>query len=288
VSQLAGALADATARLAAAGVPTARVDAELLAAHVWEVSAGRLRAMAVSGGEAHDDVPRLERFAAAVSRRAGREPLQHITGTAPFRHLVLAVGPGVFIPRPETEVTAGLAIEAAGGLAHARVLDAGTGSGAIAAAVALEVAGAAVIAVEIDPGAHAWARRNLDGLPVTLLLADATRLTPADLPGGLVDVLVSNPPYIPDGCEPLEVEVARFDPPGALYGGGADGLKVPGAIVGAAKRLLRPGGVLILEHGAEQGAALRRLAQAHGFSGVRTERDLAGRERVLWARQDTD
>ncbi|MDR1293746.1 MAG: peptide chain release factor N(5)-glutamine methyltransferase [Bifidobacteriaceae bacterium] len=346
MTALAAALVEATERLAAAGVPTPRVDAEVIAAHLWEVTPGRLRALVVAD-LADDDAPRLARFAAAIARRAERVPLQHITRIAPFRTLELAVGPGVFIPRPETEVTAGLAIDAARkaarprvvGLGSAgsgaspasgarpRVVDLGTGSGAIAAAIATEVPYVQVTAVESDPAAHAWAQRNLVGLPVTLLLADAadapaTRpvlpradpvsvdpggpAVPADpapatssaLPRGdrvpplravapdlfgVTDVVVTNPPYIPDGCRPLDPEVELHDPPAALYGGGADGLMVPAAIVRTAAALLRAGGVLVMEHGADQGPAMRALAERHGFTGAVTHRDLAGRDRVLRA-----
>ncbi|MDR0432608.1 MAG: hypothetical protein LBH48_04765, partial [Bifidobacteriaceae bacterium] len=193
------ALDQATARLASAGIADPRLDAELLAAHIWDVSPGRLRAL-IHTDPADGDSPRLARLAAAVARRAERVPLQHITGRAPFRHLELEVGPGVFIPRPETEVTAELAIQAArafqgaaaghlGGAAPGgragqvggaepvsaagpvRVVDLGTGSGAIAAAVATEVPGAEVWAIESQPEAHSWAARNLANLPVHLLLA---------------------------------------------------------------------------------------------------------------------
>jgi release factor glutamine methyltransferase len=296
VSALAAALAEATERLAAAGIPTPRVDAEVIAAHLWGVSPGRLRAL-VFADLTDDDVPRLTRFAAAIARRASRVPLQHITGTATFRGLDLAVGPGVFIPRPETEVTAGLAVDAARRVPHPCVVDLGTGSGAIAAAIAAEVPYAQVTAVESDPAAHAWAQRNVAALPVTLLLADAAAPGPgipaagsvpslrAVAPGlfGAVDVVVTNPPYIPDGCRPLDPEVALHDPPSALYGGGADGLMVPDAIVRTAAALARTGGALIMEHGAEQGAAMRALAGRHGFTDAVTHRDLAGRDRVLYA-----
>jgi release factor glutamine methyltransferase len=294
---LAAQLAAAERRLAQAGVPSPRVDAELIAAHIWGVSRGRLRALALAGWDVDDGGPsvagspalgggsgsRAERFAAAVSERARRVPLQHITGVAPFRGVDLAVGPGVFIPRPETELTAGLAIEAALAIEAPLVVDLGTGSGAIAGAVAREVPGARVVAVESDPRAGAWAARNLAGLGVTLLLADATEESWAGRWLGMADVVVSNPPYIPDGATPLEPEVALHDPPGALWGGGADGLQVPAAIVGVAARLLRTGGTLIQEHGAPQGEAMRGLAGRNGFAGVRTHRDLAGRDRVLSA-----
>jgi release factor glutamine methyltransferase len=282
VTDLAAMLRAATEQLAAAGVPTPRVDAELLAAHVWGLSPGRWRALLwTATTPADDDGPRRERFAALVAARADRVPLQHLTGTAPFRGLVLAVGPGVFIPRPETEVTAGWAIAVARARPRARVADLGTGSGAIAAAVAAELPHAEVVAVERDPAALAWARRNLDSKRVRLVAGDAT--DPALDLGGPFDVVVSNPPYIPDGMVPIDPEVARHDPPAALYGGGADGLEVPAGIVQTAARLLVPGGTLVMEHGERQGAATRRLAEAAGFTEIATRPDLAGRDRVLTA-----
>jgi release factor glutamine methyltransferase len=312
-------LAAACARLAAAGVASPRWDAELLASHVWGIEVGQLRAHAWAGHPVDDADPHLAQFAAAIAQRASRMPLQHITGHAPFRALDLAVGPGVFIPRPETETTAETAITAARGCAEAgeggemvRVVDLGTGSGAIAAAVATEVPCAEVWAVELDPAAFLWAARNLAavtdapaihdsdgwqpmvealaaGAPpapfpqtrATLLLADAT--APPPQLAGVADVVVSNPPYIPEGQPDLDPEVAQHDPPAALYGGGRGGMEVPAAIVHAAAHLVKPGGVVVIEHGADQGAAMRLAAHEAGLAEAVTLKDLAGRDRVLRA-----
>src|SRR5690606_16899961 len=181
-----------------------------------------------------------------VERRAAREPLQHLVGSAGFRGIELLVGPGVFVPRPETEQVAGAAIDAAERVVRERgravVVDLCTGSGAIALAVAAEVPAARVHAVELDTAALGWARRNLEASPdrdrVGVLRGDArTALVELD---GTVDVVVANPPYIPPDAEPVDPEVRDHDPAVALYGLGPDGLEVPRGIVRAAARLLRP------------------------------------------------
>ncbi len=192
--ELALLLRDARQRLAAAGVPTPAPDADLLAAHVLGLGRGEVAAAALRGLRV-DPVAAL-RFGELVDARAQRVPVQHLTGTAPFRTVELAVGPGVFVPRPETEVVAGLAVDEARALAAAggrpRVVDLCTGSGAVAIAVAVEVPAASVTAVELDPLAHAWARRNVDALPdgvrrrIDLRLGDAVRAdtgVAADLAG---------------------------------------------------------------------------------------------------------
>jgi len=297
--RLDGVLRAAAARLAAAGVPAARGDAERLAAHVLGLTPGEVAAAAVTGRPlAPDDAGRLD---ALVARRCERVPLQHLTGRAPFRTIELDVGPGVFVPRPETEVVAELAVAelavaelAVAELAvaeHPVVVDLCTGSGAIALSIAVEVPAARVVALELDGDALGWARRNVDRIaPGRVDLrqgdvdgADAGVL--ADLVGA-VDVVVANPPYIPSWAVPLEVEVARHDPHVALYGGGEDGLVVPRAVVRTAARLLRPGGLLVMEHGDVQGGATRALAGADdGWVGVTTEPDLTGRDRALVARR---
>jgi release factor glutamine methyltransferase len=280
----------AAERLDHAGVVTARGDAERIAAHVLGMSPGELAAAAIGGrtlGREHAD-----RFDRLVDQRADRVPLQHLTGRAPFRYLELDVGPGVFVPRPETEVVAGLAIDAALALDRPVVVDLCTGSAAIALSVAVEVPGATVVALEVDPHAHAWARRNVEHLApgaVDLRLGDvagADAAVLADLAAG-VDVVVANPPYIPAWARPLDPEVAEHDPHTALYGGGEDGLTVPAAVVRAAAGLLRPGGLLVMEHGDLQGPAARALAEgAGGWTGVRTAPDHTGRDRALLARRE--
>ena len=264
----------AAARLAEAGVASPRHDAEALAAFVLGVPRSRLPVL--------DDLGAAEeRYASLVEQRAARVPLQHLTGVAYFRHLALAVGPGVFVPRPETELLAGVAIDALapGGLA----VDLCTESGAVALAIAQEAPGVTVHAVELDPLALAWAERNVaaTGLPVTLRRGDvADPAVLADL-DGTVDVVTANPPYIPLGAG-VEREVAEHDPPAALWGG-ADGLDIVRAVERAAARLLRPGGLVAVEHADAQGASVPAVFRA--WTDVTDHRDLAGRPRFTTARR---
>jgi release factor glutamine methyltransferase len=296
-----GLLRRAAAVLSDAGVASPRVDAELLLAHVLGVSHPEVRRRAVLDAPLPDDAAALtDRFALLVARRAAREPLQHLTGHAPFRHLELAVGPGVFVPRPETEQVAQVAIDEAARVASERgdvvVVDLCTGSGAIALAVATEVPGAEVHAVELDAAAHAWALRNVatvratTGAAVQLVRGDA-RTALRTLDGG-VDVVVSNPPYVPSGAVPRDPEVADHDPAVALYGLGADGLEVPRGVTAAAARLLRPGGLYVMEHAEVQDAAARAMVAetttatgAPAFTAPETRADLAGRPRMVVARR---
>jgi release factor glutamine methyltransferase len=270
-------LAQASAVLAAAGVASPQVDAALLAEECTGVPRGRL-------GEVDDPG---ERFWQLVGRRAAREPVQHLLGRAWFRHTELAVGPGVFVPRPETELVAGAAIAQAqrratdGGVPV--VVDLGTGSGAIALAVSTEVPGAVVHAVEREAPALAWAARNLAGTGVHLHAGDlATALPQLD---GTVDVVVSNPPYIPPDALPRDPEVRDHDPSPALYGAGADGLGTVRAVVDRARALLRPGGLLVVEHADSQGEAVCALL-VDGWQDVADHRDLAGRPRYTTAHRD--
>lgn len=226
------------------------------------------------------------RYRAAVGRRAAREPLQLILGHVGFRDLVLRTGHGVFIPRVETELVCGVGVDAARAAVErqgsARVVDLCTGSGAMAAALASEVPGARVWAVELDPRALDLAAGNLASHGVTLVEGDAaTALPELD---GTVDVVVANPPYVPPDGVPRDPEVRDWDPPLALYGGGADGLDLPRAIVRRAAALLRPGGVLVMEHADVQGGAVRAELLAVGaFEDVRTLPDLTGRDRMVRA-----
>jgi release factor glutamine methyltransferase len=273
----------ATAVLTAARVPSPDVDAELLIAHVLGVSRGRVQALAVT--DASLDPEQRRQILELIDRRAAREPLQHLTGRAAFRSLELAVGPGVFVPRPETELVAQIAIDALlavpGGAPTA--VDLGTGSGAIALALATEVPHATVVAVENSPRAFIWARENVRtvGAPnLRLVFADlADALSELD---GTFDVVVSNPPYIPLGAIPRDPEVRLHDPEHALYGGD-DGLDVVRAVSATARRLLRPGGTLVLEHGELQGADIRSLLTADGWRAPATTRDLLGRDRATTA-----
>lgn len=274
-------LRDATASLADAEVPSPGHDAEVLLAHVLGVGRGALLV--------HGDVgpgPR-EEFAALVARRAAREPLQHVTGGTGFRYVDLAVGPGVFTPRPETELLAGWAIEAARAVAGSGrvpvVVDLCTGSGAIAASVAGEEPQAQVHAVELDPDAFAWALRNLAGSGIDLREGDMADAF-ADL-DGTVDVVVCNPPYIPlTEYEGVDRETREHDPHLALFSGD-DGLDAMRVLERVAARLLRPGGVVGSEHADLQGeTAPAVFATAGRWSDVRDHLDLAGRPRYLTAR----
>ncbi|WP_406829969.1 peptide chain release factor N(5)-glutamine methyltransferase [Pedococcus sp. KACC 23699] len=278
---LGAAVRAAATRLSEAGVPSPEHDALALAAHVLGRPVGELRTAMVLGASAPDPTA----YARLVEHRADRVPLQHLTGRAAFRRLELSVGPGVFTPRPETEVVAGLAIEAALAVdAEPVVVDLCTGSGAIALAIADEVPRATVHAVELGEDAHAWAARNVadTGLDVTLVHGDATTAFP-EL-DGTVDVVVSNPPYIPVGMVPVDPEVRDHDPELALYGGSEDGLAIPLAVAARAAVLLRPGGVLVMEHADSQGALLPAALERTGqWVDVRDERDLTGRPRATVA-----
>jgi release factor glutamine methyltransferase len=280
VTDLRTAVREATAVLAAAGVPSPDADAVALAAHALGTSVADVRKAMVLGAPVPATYERL------VQERASRVPLQHLTGRAAFRRLELSVGPGVFVPRPETELTAGLAIDMAAELEAPVVVDLCTGSGAIALAVKDEVPSATVYAVELGEDAHAWAARNVADtrLAVELRHGDATRAFP-DLEGR-VDVVVSNPPYIPVGMVPLDPEVRDHDPELALYGGSGDGLAIPLAVAARAAVLLRTGGLLVMEHADTQGRSLpAALRRADAWTDVMDHEDLAGRPRVTTARR---
>jgi release factor glutamine methyltransferase len=277
-------LGDAARRLAEAGVESPRVDAELLLAHVLGVPRGRLLTLDEAAG---DDAAR---FAELVGQRADRVPLQHLTGRAAFRHLELAVGPGVFVPRPETEQLTGWALERLAGLDGPIVVDLGSGSGAIALSIAHEHPGARVTAVERDPGAIAWTRHNAmarvaaGDTAVGVVAGDMTDPALLSELDGRVAVVVSNPPYVPDDAV-LPREVADHDPPLALWGG-PDGLDVVRGMLTVAARLLHPGGWLGIEHADQQGTALPAVVRAHGaFTDVEDHPDLAGRPRFTTARR---
>ncbi|MCY7400383.1 MAG: peptide chain release factor N(5)-glutamine methyltransferase [Nocardioides sp.] len=271
----------AAARLRDAGVASPERDADLLLAHVLDVGLGRLPLV--------DDLtpPQQESYDALLARRATREPLQHLTGSAAFRHVELLVGPGVFVPRPETELLAGWAIEAAlvarDEERACRVVDLCTGSGAIAKAIAHEVPHAEVHAVELDEGALAWAERNLAGTGVDLRHGDLA--TAFDDLLGSVDVVVCNPPYIPlEAWESVAAEARDHDPHLALFSGD-DGLDAIRVLERRAALLLRPGGVVGAEHADVQGASAPAVFVGAGrWQDVTDHRDLAGRPRYLTAR----
>lgn len=277
-------IAAAAARLARAGVGSPRVDAELIAAHVLDTTRGRLLLADGFGPAA------LARFHELVDRRAARVPLQHLTGTAPFLGLDLAVGPGVFVPRPETELLARWGIEALTGVDSPVVVDLCAGSGALGLAVHRARPDARVYAVERDPAALAWLRRNVDeqaGGAVAVVPGDVTDpAVLADL-DGTVDLVLCNPPYVPDGT-PVPPEVARHDPAVAVFGG-PDGLDTVRGVLRRAAALLRPGGRLGLEHDDTHGTAVPALLRGHGgYGGVQAHADLAGRPRFSTARRLAD
>jgi release factor glutamine methyltransferase len=277
------ALARAIDVLRAARVPSPEADAELLVGHVLGISRGAVHAKAITGLVL--DAEQLIQLIEVTERRAAREPLQHITGRAAFRSIELAVGPGVFVPRPESEGVAGIAIEALRAVASPEpvAVDLGTGSGAIALAIATEVPHARVIGVEVSPLAFIWTKLNFREIAPDNARAVFVDLAVA-LPelDGTVDVVVSNPPYIPTGAIPRDPEVRLHDPELALYGG-EDGLDVVRSVSRTAHRLLRPGGSLIIEHGELQSAAIAGLLRADGWGAIAHHKDLTFRDRATTA-----
>jgi release factor glutamine methyltransferase len=275
------ALAAASSRLEAAGVPSAQVDAELLLAHVLDVPRSKLALI--------DEVHDAGAYDVLVSRRVQREPLQHITGRAPFRHMELAVGPGVFVPRPETELLVDAVLPMLRALDRPIVVDLCAGSGALGLAIAAEVPGSRVVVVENSPAAVDWLRRNvmayLTSRGVQSSVAIETEdVTAPELFGelrGHVDVVVSNPPYVPTASE-VAPEV-RADPSEAVFSG-PDGLDIMPSVIARAAELLRPGGVFAVEHDdTNQDGVLRLLAVDGRWIRVEAHCDLAGRPRSVVA-----
>ncbi|GAA3297621.1 peptide chain release factor N(5)-glutamine methyltransferase [Glutamicibacter nicotianae] len=268
----------AIAALADAGVPSPGVDADLLLCHVLGIDRAQLKLRELRGDglqPAH-----REQFTALVAARRTRIPLQHLTGVAYFRYLELKVGPGVFTPRPETEtvVQLGLDFLAAQGIGSPRCIDLCSGSGAIAAALASEVPAASVWAVELSDDAIGYTRANCEPHGVTVLHQDATQV-PAQL-DATMDLVISNPPYIPPNAVPREVEVREHDPEMALYGLGEDGLQVPRAVTAQALKLLRPGGWYVMEHAEVQRESAAAMLREAGFTQVAGHQDLTGRARA--------
>ena len=269
--------------LAEAGVDSSRHDAEVILAWVLGIARSALQSARVL------DAAQARAFTAALDRRIAREPLQHITGVAGFRYLDLEVGPGVFVPRPETEVMAGAAVQelerlARAGVDHPRAVDLCTGSGAVAVAMASEVPTAVVTAVELSPEAYAYAVRNARDVLVDVRLGDI-----ADAVDDLrerVHVVTANPPYIPlTAFETVAPEARDFDPPVALWSG-EDGLDMIRAVAVVAARLLVDGGLVVCEHADTQGEAARELFAGAGlWEQVRDHHDLAGRSRFVSARR---
>ena len=273
-------LAEAERELAAAGVASPRFDAESLAAHALGIQRGHLVLQ-----------PRIDPAAervlrALVARRAAREPLQHLLGTAVLGPVEVAVGPGVFTPRPETELLLEWGVAWLHDVASPLVVDLCTGSAALALAIAAMRPDAEVHAVEVDPDALGWARRNVaaHGGRVQLHASDvrASDLLP-DL-AGRVDLVVCNPPYVPDAT-PVAPEVSTGDPAVAVFGG-PDGLAVIPEVVARATALLRPGGAFAVEHDDTHAEAVPALLRAHGdLVDVAEHADLNGRPRYATARR---
>ena len=282
--------------LQAADVPSPDADATAIVAQVLGCRPAHLPLAGRPSAAQVEDAARL------TARRAAREPLQHVLGHAGFRGLQLEIGPGVFVPRPETETL----VESVLGQLRpgARIIELCAGSGAIAISLATENPQSEVLAVEVDPDALTWLRRNIGALrediggagsSVTVLAADIRALTPGELATDWsgCDAVVANPPYIPVGSVPRDPEVSVFDPDVALYSG-ADGLDHVRAVARIAAGLLRVGGILAIEHGDTQGEPELDAADGLGVPGVLRGfaefvdivdvRDLAGRPRVTLAR----
>lgn len=271
------ALRAAISQLSDAGVASPQVDARELAAHLLGVEPMQVPLLARE--------PMPPAFAELVARRSRREPLQHILGVAYFGPLRLSVGPGVFIPRPETEVLADWAVRqlsAPGAPADPLVVDLCSGSGAIAGYIATQVPRARVVAVELDDHAITYARRNVDGLPnVQVLQGDATDPATTAAFAGQAAMVVSNPPYVPESSD-LQQEVYA-DPHRAVFAGD-DGMSVLNDLVEPIAALLLPNGQTMVEHDDSTSAAVQELFRANGsFTRVEPVRDLAGRDRFVKA-----
>ncbi|RLK61396.1 peptide chain release factor N(5)-glutamine methyltransferase [Actinokineospora cianjurensis] len=276
------AIRDAERILTAAGVDSPRTDAELLAAHVLAVPRGQLVMIPlVSSGE-------VDQLAGLVRRRAAREPLQHLTGSVAMGSVEVSVGPGVFVPRPETELLLEWGLAALSDVDSPVVVDLCAGSGVLALAVAAARPDAVVHAVELDSSALAWARRNSDARvsagdrPIRLHHGDVTDPALLSEMDGQVDLVLCNPPYVPEGT-PVPPEVSGFDPARAVFSG-ADGLTVIRSVVSLAARLLKPGGSVAIEHDDSQGESVPALLRARRvLSDVDARLDLAGRPRFATA-----
>jgi len=279
--KLSEALAFASEKLSAAGVPSPQADATWLLCHILETDRSDFLTRITFDQELAAE--QLDAFLVALSRREMREPLQHITGKAAFRSFELSVGPGVFIPRPETEQVVQYAIDYLRKLPMPGVaIDLGTGSGAIAIAMAVEVPQTKVYAVELSQSAFDYAAKNIEAnLAAVELRLGAMQEVVSDLVGGL-DLVISNPPYIPDSAIPIDPEVRNFDPELALYGG-EDGLDVIRDISGIAAALLRAGGLLVLEHAESQSDAIRELLLNDGWLSVSAFQDATMRYRTITA-----
>ncbi|MFC4943903.1 peptide chain release factor N(5)-glutamine methyltransferase [Pseudonocardia sp. GCM10023141] len=277
-------IAEAERMLAACGVASPRVDAEILAAHVVGVPRGKLMMHPLV------DPPVVEALRRLVVRRAAREPLQHLLGTAVLGPVEVAVGPGVFTPRPETELLLEWGLKAIADVPSPLVVDLCTGSGAIALGVAASRPDAVVHAVEADTGAMSWAARNVSdhvaagGTPITLHVADVRWPDLLIELESKVDLVLCNPPYVPDGVE-LPPEVTEWDPPGAVFGG-PDGLEIIRAVITSSAALLRYGGRLGIEHDDTHGESVPALLRRRKvLTDVEEHPDLTGRPRFATARR---
>ena len=270
------AIVDAAAVLGEAGIDSARTDAELLAAHLLGVERGRLSFVEVPADFG-------DRYTELVTARASRVPLQHITGVAPFGAVLLEVGPGVFIPRPETEALLEWALSQ-DLPAEPVIVDVCTGSGALAVALATSLPAATVTGVDIDPTALGYARRNAAPTNANMVQGDVTDERLLAGLAGTVDLVVSNPPYVPIGTG-LEPEVAVHDPAHAVFGG-VDGMAVIVPLADRAANWLKSGGLLVVEHDDTTSAQTVEIIRGTGFfDEVMPHADLAGRPRFVTARR---
>jgi release factor glutamine methyltransferase len=277
--KLSVAIESATKRFEEAGIESAGADAEILASFVLGINRGELLSKTITD-ESFGEEDALK-FEELVAKRAQRFPLQHLTGYAYFRALELKVGPGVFVPRFETEVVTQLAVDALRAIPSEEpiAVDLATGSGAIALSLATEVPNAKIYAVELSADALVYTRENFARYAPNAELRQGDLADAFGDLDGQVDVLISNPPYIPDEMIPIYPEVHLHDPSLALYGG-TDGLDLIRKVDASARRLLRPGGSLIIEHADMQGKAVQELLLASGWRNVATHKDLAGRDRA--------
>lgn len=281
----------AIATLREAGVDTPEHDVKLLLAEAAGCELSDVDKAMLMGDPIDYDA---ERFGAMLARRANREPLQYIVGHAPFRYLDLEVGPGVFIPRQETELVAQEGIDwiTRNGLYNPRVVDLCAGSGAIGLSIVTEVPGSHVWGVEINQQAAAWTRRNIAATMrrwpalasnYELEIGDATNAATLAKLDGSIDMVITNPPYVPQNNIPDQPEVRDHDPELALYGGSADGTLIPERIIRRASRLLRAQGLFVMEHDISQGDRLAAFARINGFEQVHVRNDYTNRPRYLVA-----
>lgn len=296
----------ASAMLRASGVDTPEHDAKLLAAEVFGVDlqtvdkamlmGSETSELAKQGAKQSGEDAALKRFHTMVDRRSKREPLQHITGHAPFRYLDLKVGPGVFIPRQETELVVQEGVDwiTTHGMYSAKVVDLCAGSGAIGLSFVTEVPGSEVWAVEKSEQTAQWTRVNLNETAKKypsiasnyhLEIADATQTPTLNQLDGTIDIVLTNPPYVPLADIPQQPEVRDYDPDLALYGGSADGTLIPERIIARAAKLLKNGGLLVMEHDITQGERLSAFALSYGFSNVMVHNDYTGRPRYMTAKK---